>query len=298
MMDLKQFLASMKIHDSQLFNQLMEPKFNAKIFENEITYRTINYWDEKGYLLFERDDNDKEWRKLSFTDYIWIRMLDDLRQIGVSVEGFVKSLFRELGIREQEIMDLPNEEYEKLKALSFEQLLPKIDKTLVSTRFCVLLVNIVSFKTPLAVRVFKNGECAERYGNPQWHGIIIEELEKNEARKRKLDDFQTFISISISDLIADFIGTKDLDNISDLNLLSSEESELLKHIRNKDLKEITVILADGNPVRLELTEVDYNADIQKRIYEDMMGSDYVECSYTTNTKKEVTFRRTTKIKLN
>jgi DNA-binding transcriptional MerR regulator len=288
----------MKIFDPQLFKQLMEKKFNAKIFENQITYRTINYWDEKGYLLFERDENDKDWRKLSFTDYIWIRMLDDLRQMGVSVEWVVKALFQELGIREQEAMEMPNEEYEKMKALPFEQLLPKVHKTLVSTRFCMLLVNIVSFKTQLAVRIFKNGEYSERFSNTQWHGIVIEEFEKRAAEKRKLDDFQSFISISISDLITAFIGTKDLDNISGLNLLSTEETELLKHIRNKDLREITVTLAEGKPTRLELTEVEYNADIQKRIYEDMLGSDYVECSYTTNTKKQVTFRRTTKVKLN
>lgn len=297
MMDLKQFLGSMKIHDSQLFKQLMEPRFNVKIFENQITYRTINYWDEKGYLLFERGGNDKEWRKLSFSDYIWIRMLDELRQMGIAVEGIVKVLFRELGIREQEVMEMPNEEHEKLNALPFEQLLPRIDKSLVSTRFCILLVNIVSFKTQLAIRIFKDGEYSERYSNPQWHGIVIEEMETQAAEKRKLDALRTFISISLSDLIADFIETKDLNNISDLSLLSTEETELLKHVRNKDLKEITVTLAGGKPISLDLTEVDYNADIRKRIYEDLMGSNYVECTYVTNTKKQVTFTRTTKIKL-
>jgi DNA-binding transcriptional MerR regulator len=296
-MDLKQFLGSMKIHDPQLFKQLMEPRFNAKIFENQITYRTINYWDEKGYLLLERDENDKEWRKLSFTDYIWIRMLDDLRQMGIAVEGIVKALFRELGISGQEVMEMPDEDYEKLKALPFERLLPRIDKNLVGTRFCILLVNIVSFKTQLAIRIFKNGEYSEQYSNPQWHGIVIEEMEKRAAEKRKLDDLRAFISISLSDLITDFIETKDLNNISDLNILSSEETELFKHIRNKDLREITIKLAEGKPISLDLTEVDYNADIQKRIYEDMMGSGYVECTYTTNSKKQVTFKRTTKIKL-
>ena len=81
MIDVKSYLGSTKIFDPQLFNQLMEKKFNSGIFEKEITYRTVNYWGEKGYLLLERDNSGTDWRKLSFTDYIWMRMLDELRKM-------------------------------------------------------------------------------------------------------------------------------------------------------------------------------------------------------------------------
>jgi DNA-binding transcriptional MerR regulator len=297
MIDIKPYLGSSKTFDSELFKQLKEKKFNAGIFEKEITYRTLNYWEEKGYLLIERDNSGNDWRKLSFTDYIWMRMLDELRKMDISVEGFVKVLFRELGIREQDLLSLPVEKYEELKALSFEELLPEIDKKLVSTRFCLFLVNIVSFKTRLSLRVFKNGDYDEVYSNPTFHKLVVKSLQEQAAKKREMSNYQSFISVSISDLISEYIETKDLDNISGLNLLSSEENELLKHVRNKDLKEITVTLSDGTPKRLALTEeVKQNADVNKRIYEEIL-SDFTEISYVTNGNKQVTFKRTTKIKL-
>jgi DNA-binding transcriptional MerR regulator len=297
MIDIQSYLGSSKIFDPELFTKLKEDKFNAGIFGKEITYRTLNYWGEKGYLLIERDNSASDWRKLSFTDYIWMRMLDELRQMNISVEGFVKVLFRQLGIRDEELESMPDAEFEKLKELSFEELLPNIDKKLVSTRFCLFLVNIVSFKTRLSLRVFKNGEYDEVYSNPSYHGLVVRSIQDAAAKRRELSNYQSFISVSISDLISEYIETKDLDNISGLNILSSEEKELLKHVRNKDLKEITVTLSDGMPSRLALTEeVKQNADTNKRIYEEIL-SDYTEISYKTNGDKQVSFKRTTKIKL-
>ncbi len=297
MIDLKKYTGLKKAHDQELLKQLLERKFTVKIFEKEISYRTINYWDEKGFLLTEREKADTDWRKLSFIDYIWIRLLDEVRKMGMSVELFVKNLFRELGIKTEVLEELSNKQYDNLKSLDIEKLVVKIDKDLVTIRIALMLATIISYKSPLSIRLYSTGEIIEKYGNPKYIGFRIESNEDSESEKILKEFGKNYISISISSLIADFIETKDLNNIETLSLLNQEEIELLKHVRNKDLKEISIVLQDGAPIKLELSEISYNADINKRIYEDMIGQDYIECTYTTNGKKQVTFKRTIKVKL-
>jgi DNA-binding transcriptional MerR regulator len=295
--DILKHLGSQQIFDPELFKKLTEKQFNLKVFDKSISYRTVNYWDEKGYLLFERDKDETEWRKLSFVDYIWLRMLDELRKMGIAVEPVVGVLFREFGIREDEIEELSLDQYASLKQMPFDEIVKKVDKEMISERFCLLLVNIIAYRVKLAIRIFNDGEFAQLYSNPDFHGIVVKSFQKERQVKTENDNYQSFISISIANLISEYVESKDLDNIVSLSLLTDAEAELMNHVRNKELHEITISFAEGKPTRLKLTEVDYNADIAKRICEDMMGREYVECNYTTNTKKQVTFKRTTKVNL-
>lgn len=298
LVNVKKYFGNKKIHDPELLNYLMAKDFSIQIFDKEISYRKINYWDEKGYLLIDRVEGESEWRKLSFTDYIWIRLLDELRKMGMSIEFVVKVLFRELGIRENYLAELSDSDYEELKSISFEDLLSEIDKELVSLRFCLLIMDIISFKTTLLIRIYRNGDLITKYGNPKFLGFSLTENENTIKHRIESEFKQTFLSISIDSLLNDFIELKNLEIIEKINLLNKEEIELLTHVRNKDINEVTVILSDGVPIKLEITEIDYNHDISKRIYEDMLKRDYVECSYKTNSQKQVTFKRITKINLN
>src|SRR5580658_1797009 len=132
--DILKHLGSQQIFDPELFKKLTEKQFNLKVFDKSISYRTVNYWDEKGYLLFERDKDETEWRKLSFVDYIWLRMLDELRKMGIAVEPVVGVLFREFGIREDEIEELSLDQYASLKQMPFDEIVKKVDKEMISER--------------------------------------------------------------------------------------------------------------------------------------------------------------------
>lgn len=51
----------------------------------DITYRSINHWTEQGLLDDHRTENSK-WRKLSFKDLIWLRILTELRKFGLPLD--------------------------------------------------------------------------------------------------------------------------------------------------------------------------------------------------------------------
>ena len=47
-----------------------------KITLNSVTYRQINSWEEQGLLTIEREN--REWRKYSLMDAIWVKILQEL----------------------------------------------------------------------------------------------------------------------------------------------------------------------------------------------------------------------------
>lgn len=55
-----------------------------KITLNSVTYRQINSWEEQGLLTIEREN--REWRKYSLMDAIWVKILQELREFGFSID--------------------------------------------------------------------------------------------------------------------------------------------------------------------------------------------------------------------
>ncbi len=63
---------------------LGEKRFTVK--DTDITYRLLNHWSEAG-LLDDSRENDSGWRKLSVKDIVWLRLLRDLREFGMSLDA-------------------------------------------------------------------------------------------------------------------------------------------------------------------------------------------------------------------
>ncbi len=61
---------------------LREPKYNVK--DADITYRLIHTWSKDGLLNDSRPEGSSSWRKLTFVEIIWIRVLNELRKYGLS----------------------------------------------------------------------------------------------------------------------------------------------------------------------------------------------------------------------
>ena len=81
--------------DQELLLALQEKQFTLKDIP-EISYRTINHWDSKGFLISNREDK-ATWRKFSLAEVIWLKMLNDLRRMGVSIECVIDVIKHEFG---------------------------------------------------------------------------------------------------------------------------------------------------------------------------------------------------------
>jgi DNA-binding transcriptional MerR regulator len=51
---------------------------------NEITYRQLNSWEKEGLLTIEREG--REWRRFSIMDAVWVKLIKELREFGLSWE--------------------------------------------------------------------------------------------------------------------------------------------------------------------------------------------------------------------
>ncbi len=293
---INQNLGSRTMLNRELFTALMTKRFTVKDLtelNEKINYRTINHWDEKGYLLDQKDETG--WRKFSFVDYVWILLLDELREFDVAVKNIVPSLFIDFGIPDdgsEEIMI----EKQKLRGMDFEKMMKKIDRELAADSFCRMLITIISYTTPITLRFFKDGSSFAVYGNPAFHGIKILPLVNEYNQFLTESNFKSSVSISIDSLIKDFISNKDLDNISESMLLSKQEVEILNLIQNGELQEVTIFFDKGKPHRIELTDKVKLIDAAKRVKEHFF-SPYEKCEFITNGGKSHFIKRTTLKKL-
>ncbi len=71
----------------QLEKKLKEKLFHMK--ELELTQRVVMHWDQFGLIDLPRSNNE-EWRKFSFLDYVWLHIIQDLRNVGVPLEVIKK----------------------------------------------------------------------------------------------------------------------------------------------------------------------------------------------------------------
>ena len=65
-----------------LFHKLNEPRFAVKDFEVQPQY--INHWRKQN--LFFRDETSRGKTPFSFIDYIWILIIEQLKDVGIRFE--------------------------------------------------------------------------------------------------------------------------------------------------------------------------------------------------------------------
>lgn len=73
--------------DSVLHQSLSEAlhKHRQVITKKDITHRVLSHWDTEGLIECERN-NDKGWRKFNFVESLWLFIVKELRQYGISID--------------------------------------------------------------------------------------------------------------------------------------------------------------------------------------------------------------------
>ncbi|WP_303404665.1 MerR family transcriptional regulator [Zobellia sp. 1_MG-2023] len=64
--------------------KLEEKTFRKK--DINISYRLINHYDKMG-LIEDKRESQKEWRKFNGFDLIWLNIIEELRNIGISIDN-------------------------------------------------------------------------------------------------------------------------------------------------------------------------------------------------------------------
>lgn len=227
----------------ELYNQITEQRFFVS--HTGVNYRTINHWDEKGLIQCTRRKEGGD-RRFSFADFVWLKIVKDLRSFGVpivTIKKFKDDIYSPLPVKEMfesffsnpKILDgfegadkehilefIKNKEYEKM------------DNFVVRFTFLHLLVaDAIIGREPVSLVIFKEGDWFPY--NPLKESLYSEEIIN---RKR----FSSHISICLLDVIFQFFQSETIIRfMKDFKLLSASEQKILDLAKTGNYKKIKVV---------------------------------------------------------
>lgn len=73
------------LHEQKELQKIIRAR-NYTVKETGISYRVINHWDEKGILPGDFALSGEGWRKFSFVEIVWLRIVVELRKFGLPLE--------------------------------------------------------------------------------------------------------------------------------------------------------------------------------------------------------------------
>ena len=276
---------------SQFINQ--EGFFDVK--DTGVTYKTVNHWDKQDLLVSRRTDESK-WRKFSFVEFIWLKMLEQFRGIGISIPILQKvkaEVFRPIEAEDiyhyfqenEKLLDeLPDgEQKDQLK----ERLASGLSKTSVNVPVLQSLICETLFdRVPLSLIVFADGEWFPFYENKP-------AMYSNEDRQRMVYD--THVKVSITGIIKEFlVGDKSVYILPKLHLLTPTETKLLEIIHSGEYESITIHFRDSKIKSLDMVKAQ---PVKRRLVDILSESNYQEIVIKSHQGMVTTIKNTIKMKL-
>lgn len=300
---LKGRMDAIEKHYPELVTALLKKSFRA--VETNIHPKLLADWNRMGLLLAPRKKNKHH--RLSMTEFVWILMLDRMRQFNLSYE-LIQAFRQEFVIGEevkigqmfsspegkQAITAMLGEEYKATLTafLSDPEALALLDEMMptVSALQGVVAISIV-IGCPMSILIDKNGKAL----------VFFQELFSME--KINKDDLQqmlhsTHFSISVTELVAKALGTAPIEKISgELRLISPQEAKVITALREEGLKSVTVRFDDrGDLDFLEMTS-DQKVDKRSRLFELILSNGYQDITLKTQKGDIVHCENTRKFKL-
>jgi DNA-binding transcriptional MerR regulator len=257
------FLKSLSHEESrvmQMLEDLKEPI--CYIGDLEIDRNTFSYWLQKGLIPNHEVKNAEGWRKFSFLECIWLKVIIEFRDLGLGVDKIKmvkETLFSAKSIakivfevvKNDAISNVLNADHRKMvEATSLEELLKEIEKFKFSF-FDLLVVSVLITKQGHGISIGKEEEVIL---------MPLGKIKRETASINVLQDMQkllssSFVMVNIWPLILDLLYKRNIKVSSELidQILSPEEHHILVAIRSGNYSEIVIRMDNqGEPAHLEL----------------------------------------------
>jgi DNA-binding transcriptional MerR regulator len=198
------FYQYFKQPDKNKISQVLNNKERNLKFES-ISYRELNSWEKAGLLTVEREG--REWRRFSIIDAIWVKLLKELREFGVS--------WKQLKVTK--------------KSLEFES--DRCGVQMPMLEFYTAFV--IAQKIPVVLLVFKNG-------------ISIPVSFTQYKMAKETIGLDSHVQISLNDLVQGLVPDVDLKPEYNADLpLDLDEMELLAFLRMESFEKVEIFFKDG-----------------------------------------------------
>ena len=231
-----------------------------KAIYDDVSFRTLNHWEEKGLIELERGEDGSGWRKYSYLDSLWLRTIVELRAFNYSIEG-IKAIYDQLRASKMYFSD--GNPVSKYPILEFYAL------------------TFITRLYPTYLLVFSDHDI---------HILSQPDLElANEGYR-----LGNHLSISIHEIIKTIFPKKVLKARFDSDYrLTNKELTLLKTIRSKKFDSIEIKLTGGEIRFLTCTE----NNVETKVHELMRDCAYDRITISRHNGLVQNIRREKKIKL-
>jgi len=300
-MNLTEFIGNTDLSD-EFINRIKERTFLKT--ELDVIYTDFTNW-ERGNLLFIEEKIEKgKWKHLNFREYVWIKIVEQLRRYGFTYEEIknykdeflefvpAKRLIEGALANKQGLDEISTDIYPTLlENKNNSELLETLGKSITYLDF--IIAGSITYNQHTSIHFFKgkhgdytinSKKIIEEYDNSG----ILEELTKQNA--------QTHLSVSISSILSKFIKEDEQLFLKESpNFLNEKEYKLLKVIRNKpyDLKKISIRFKEQEMDLIEIESLK-KIELESRLMEHIQKGDYTtmeitaqdgHISYVKNTKR-------------
>ena len=203
--------------------------------------------------------------------------------MGVSIDSIVPTIFNSYGYIQPMDEEQKLNIQKKLNAAQQEVFNSMYDSPIEFQSIFRFWVNYAIFlKKEVVIRYYSDGS--------------MQTLTEDDILKKQKKSL-SFISISLNELVNQFLEQKSIEIIGNVEILSSNELEIIKYLRNNEITSISIFKDNGEPIKLVTKSFIQDMEINKRIYE-CLTSQYEKIEFVTNGGKTATFERTKNIKLN
>ena len=298
-MDLYQYLEQLtgynQLQLDDFYSKLTEKKYSSLLASPFVNSRQLNYWLEEMKLLPEKEE--RGWRKFSFVELSWLKIISELREFGVGfdiIKKLKEDLFftpepnnlKEIIIQNQHLLDKLNaksKNKDEKKILTFLKGISEIKEELdAASGIPVLLTylqGIIYMRSPGHILINNEGE----------HLFIVEKIREVYMQNEDYRFFlmQSHISISLTDIVQFYITKDNFDDEIVRSFLTDEELALLEIIRNEKLKSLTISFNEKNEIKsVDLLKIK-NIDVTSRLSHLFLTNGYEEIKIVTQKGKVV-----------
>ncbi len=227
-------------------------------------YRWINYWDRER-LLMEIEREGTSWRKFSFIDYVWVRIVCELRAFGLSFAAIR---------RVKATLDAP-------LPVEPELTLRKTKERSAYNVLLLLIAEAVVTKAPIHLLIRSDGDT-----------LLLNESQAT-LYGPELDRFRAapHLCVPLTGMLGEIIRRNEIDFIAPkIPLLSAPEIEVLKLLREGQLTLLEAASPTGETVSIVTHASPNAAEAERALIESMMLRPYRQIRYETKDGKTVVFR--------
>jgi hypothetical protein len=246
-----------------------------KVMDTDVDRRSIAHWD-KNHLL-KAENFQGKWRKLSYVDILWIRIVAHMRTFDVPLEKIKKvkdaiglesiplwSFYQELGITEEDMV----------------QKYP----TRISSLTSMVMIAIL-FRSRFVIIVTREGEVKS-------FDIDVSDQAMAFFYRKDLRS-KTFLCISITEVLFDSFRMITPDILCELMVVTPNEAEVVNLLRVHKLSSVKVLFEDGREP--DLFEIADEADRIQQLFEMIWPQDYHRITWASTDGRVTYFDRVNRL---